>query len=806
MKAITAFVVLFGLGFAAGGCMSKHDPQDLTDSVSSTLHRAASCPDLEQMLKADANAKANAFIDQQIAAIRNYGNYGYGYGAPGARNAGASPPQAAGTSTSGGASGSGAAATTPAATDYSQTDVQVQGVDEADIVKNDGKFIYVLHGQAFMTVNAWPVSSLATQSSFSIEGNPIEMFVANGKAVIFSTVDGTPIYAAAGVGSRPFYQEYSGFGYATGADMAPAYRGGINVSSQMPLTKITVLGVSNGVPSLEREVYFEGNYMSSRRVDSHVRVVLVGGARGPQLKNYPSTPPQITYTSNPTPAELQQQQMAWIQAWEQLRGENLAILNQTTVADWVPYQMVRTGGAVKAQMTACEDFYMPTVGTTQYGLAQVESIDLSAPSEMPKSTAVGGGVDTVYAKGDTMYLAQRGWNESNYYVMMGGGVAVGAPVAAGSGTAGSAPGSTGTVSAKDFNFNYGIRYDVPVTMNWTHLHKFEFKTDPSFANYVASGTVVGQVVNQFSLDDLNGNLRITTTEEREWLTPPYAPNEPQPMPANTNQPTQFNHLFVLTEDNGALRLIGDVGDLAAGEHIYSTRFVGTRGYVVTFKQMDPLFVVDLSNPSQPTVLAELTIPGFSDYMEPIDANHLLTIGQDTKAGHCTGCAAPAGLDLQIFDVTDATSPKLTSKFVFGGYGTSEAQTDHKAFTYFADRQLLAFPYYGNATITTGGVTSSTMKSTLEIFHVDVNAGLTQLGSIDHTPLFGTNTNGYCGGYFNPEVRRGVFLENIAYSISYAGIIAKDVGALNQPGQTLTLPAPVMQGQCGGGGVATPIGL
>jgi uncharacterized secreted protein with C-terminal beta-propeller domain len=313
---------------------------------------------------------------------------------------------------------------------------------------------------------------------------------------------------------------------------------------------------------------------------------------------------------------------------------------------------------------------------------------------------------------------------------------------------------------------------------------------------------VGQVVNQFSLDDLNGNLRITTTEQREWLTPPYAPNHAQPVNSNANQPTQFNHLFVLSENNGALSLIGDAGDLAPGEHIYSTRFVGTRGYVVTFKQMDPLFVVDLSNPSQPSVVAELTIPGFSDYMEPIDDNHLLTIGQDTKAGHCAGCAAPAGLDLQIFDVTDATSPKLTSKFVFDGYGTSEAQTDHKAFTYFADRQLLAFPYYGSATNATGG---TTMKSTLEIFKVDVNAGLTQLGSIDHTPLFGTNTVGWCGGYFDPQVRRGVFLENIAYSISYAGIIAKDVGALSQPGQTLMLPAPTIQGypQCGGG-APTPV--
>ena len=126
-----------------------------------------------------------------------------------------------------------------------------------------------------------------------------------------------------------------------------------------------------------------------------------------------------------------------------------------------------------------------------------------------------------------------------------------------------------------------------------------------------------------------------------------------------------------------------------------------------------------------------------------------------------------GLALQIFDVTSPTVPRLMHKHVFDSatYGYSEAENNHKAFTYYAAKKLLSFPFYGWS--------STGCSSSAELFQIDLDSGITRLGSIDHTQLFGTNSRGYCGGYYSPEVRRSVFMEDVLYSISYGGIIASD---------------------------------
>jgi uncharacterized secreted protein with C-terminal beta-propeller domain len=248
------------------------------------------------------------------------------------------------------------------------------------------------------------------------------------------------------------------------------------------------------------------------------------------------------------------------------------------------------------------------------------------------------------------------------------------------------------------------------------------------------------------------------------------------------RPNTVNHVFALEQKGPWLEQIGSVGDLAPNEQIYSVRFVESRGYVVTFRQVDPLFVIDLAYPATPRLLAALKIPGFSEYMHPLDANHLLTIGRDASLD-----GRSRGLQLQIFDVTDGANPTVKWKHTYTGdeYGTSEAEYDHKAFTYFGDKQLLAFPY-----VSYGGGEYG-MRSSLELFKVDIGSGFRKLGSIDHTPLVQASAGGkgYCGGYYTPSVRRGVFLENFVYSVSYGGVVAKDANNLLAAGKELALPAP-----------------
>ena len=225
--------------------------------------------------------------------------------------------------------------------------------------------------------------------------------------------------------------------------------------------------------------------------------------------------------------------------------------------------------------------------------------------------------------------------------------------------------------------------------------------------------MVGSVRNQFSLDIHDHHLRVALTDRRMTKT------------SGTNgwnwTNTNVNRVVVLGTEGGDLVEVGSVGDIAPSEVIMSVRFVGDRGYVVTYRRVDPLFVIDLSDHRNPVVVGELgDIPGFSEYMHPLDENHLLTIGQDQ-----------GDVLLQIFDVTDSTRPTQTSTHRFSNttYGHSDAQNNHKAFTYYASRKLLAFPYYWNPS----GFRD--VRSSLELFDVDIASGISRCGSIDHSDLF-----------------------------------------------------------------------
>ena len=174
------------------------------------------------------------------------------------------------------------------ASSYSETNTQVKGVDEADIVKNDGKNLYVLHGRAFKVINAWPANELAERSSIDIEGTPTEMFVADGKVVVYSQVNGASVFAAAGVTPKTQYTDY-GYGRYSGGVARPAIDvapGVPNPTGQAyaPLTKVTVMTLEGTTPTVTREVYFEGAYLDSRRVGPHVRTVFQSYQYGPQLK------------------------------------------------------------------------------------------------------------------------------------------------------------------------------------------------------------------------------------------------------------------------------------------------------------------------------------------------------------------------------------------------------------------------------------------------------------------------------------------------------------------------------------------
>ncbi len=205
----------------------------------------------------------------------------------------------------------------------------------------------------------------------------------------------------------------------------------------------------------------------------------------------------------------------------------------------------------------------------------------------------------------------------------------------------------------------------------TETNIYKFALDGKNIVYKAEGKVDGEVVNQFSLDEYNNNFRIATTTGSDW----YEEDE------------QKNHLFILDEN---LNEVGSVKDLAKGEKIYSVRFNGDRAYMVTFKTVDPLFVIDCKNPAKPEVLGYLKIPGFSTYMHMLDQNHILGFGSDTKEENDN--VKRAGFKISLFDVTDPQNPKEVKSEIIGKEGTySELEHNHKALMISLKKGIFAFP-------------------------------------------------------------------------------------------------------------------
>jgi hypothetical protein len=306
----------------------------------------------------------------------------------------------------------------------------------------------------------------------------------------------------------------------------------------------------------------------------------------------------------------------------------------------------------------------------------------------------------------------------------------------------------------------------------TTIHAFELHPAPApRADYVASGAVEGRVLNQFSLDEHEGHLRVATT--RGWSPSPSA----------------HSAVTVLRAEGPSLEEVGRVDGIAPGEDLRAVRFDGDRGFVVTFERTDPLFTLDLSDPAAPRLTAELVVPGFSTYLHLMDPGHLLTIGFD--ADPASGFSWFQGIRLQVFDVEDPGAPALSHAEVIGARGTgSEAATDHLAFNYFAPADLLAVPV---TVCEDGGVYGTQVTfSGLLVYRVTATGGFTRLGGVEHPLPPGETIDGACwGGWTRSSslVKRSVFLEDFVYSITASEVRVQDTRALGTELARVDLTAP-----------------
>jgi uncharacterized secreted protein with C-terminal beta-propeller domain len=283
--------------------------------------------------------------------------------------------------------------------------------------------------------------------------------------------------------------------------------------------------------------------------------------------------------------------------------------------------------------------------------------------------------------------------------------------------------------------------------------------------FKANGTVPGYVLNQFSMDEYDGYFRVATTNH------------------NWRSGSTGNNVYVLNED---LETVGELENLAPGEEIYSARFIGTRCYLVTFKKVDPLFTIDLSDPENPIVLGKLKIPGYSDYLHPYDENTLIGVGKETVEAKEGDFAWYQGVKISLFDVSDVENPRELAKIEIGDRGTeSPALYDHHAFLFSRARNLLVIPileakiddddfsgevpsnFYGEYTYQGAYVFNISLKG------IELRGQITHLE--DEIDLL---KSGY---WFNSEyeVERSLYIEENLYTLSQGMIKINSLETLSE---------------------------
>jgi hypothetical protein len=546
---------------------------------------------------------------------------------------------------------------------FSRTNNQVEGVDEADIVKTDGTYVYLAAGDALRIVSAARPHLLSVTR---LGGKVRDLLVEGDRAVAF--------VATGGSGTRPCTYAYD-----------------CTIGGDGSRTSIVVLDLADRIrPRVARRVELSGSLIAARRIATTIHAVVADGD-APKEPYYPTWPEQI-----PSSCHVKGMDPAAVH----VRFEELARQNERTIRAAVSFPTMTEG---RARQPLCRVMHTPLGDGRAF--TTLVSLDLRDDKAAPVTTTLQSRPGAVFASEHALYVAarHRRASASRWYSFSGGQNEV------------------------------------------SEIHKFAIGAAPGDTKYVGTGIVPGHVLNQYSMDEWYGYLRVATTRGR------------------VPDPDATSAVSVLAEaDGGNLVRVGAVDGIAPGEDIRAVRFDEDRAYVVTFKKTDPLFVLDLGQPASPSILGELKIPGFSTYLHRVDPTHLLAIGFDARDHG--NFAYFDGILLQLFDVTNPTEPRLLHREKIGTRGSSsEAATDALAFNYFGERNLLALP----TTVCDGGGDGSfgdkLAFSGLLVYEVTLQGGFRRLGGVDH----GTR-GASCDAWWSKassHVKRSVFVEDLVFSIA-----------------------------------------
>ena len=608
--------------------------------------------------------------------------------------------------------------------DYSGTNNQEAGVDEADFVKTDGHHIYYLQGQHLHIFGVPAFGEIEAVFNTSLSGFPTAMMLDDDRLVVISSLHPWAISANHPVLEVMGWEENDG-----------SWR----TSS---LTKFTVFDITNrSAPDIERELFIEGSYITAREVNGTVRTVTHAWMDVPGVRSWLDLPTGYWNLDYDDPLRLEiREKVAY-----QTMLDNREVLDRLSLSDLIPQVYEYSDGVVDVHTmsdNACRDFVAPEDGMNR-GISSIFSLDLTSSDFDYEVDHVVGTHPMVYASSDVLVLAESAFSGWWFW---------------------------GNDEMDEM----------------TNLHTFDISASDATL-YTGSGRIEGTVLNQFSLSEHEGVLRVATTVgqwARWWM------NNPEPM--SSQLVTLVRSMDIETEKQ-ILVEAGRVEGIAPGERIWSARFDADRAYLVTFEEIDPLWVIDVSDETNPTILGELKVPGVSTYIHPLSRDHLLTIGLAPANEDGTGLDW-SGTQISLFDIADPSDPQQAATLRLSpvdreqshrwSWSTSEATYESKAFQYWAPKSMLAVPLstYRYGSFNEGGEYYHAFEYISKLMLVNVNetdGRLSLYGEINQSSLYNGEGERVSWGSGEQNIRRSIFMGDFVYALSAGGITVTNLTTLEE---------------------------
>ncbi|NCD00541.1 hypothetical protein EOL94_00360 [bacterium] len=583
--------------------------------------------------------------------------------------------------------------------DYSKTNIQVEGVDEADIVKTDGKNIYTVNKKNIFLTKAYPANEASIESIIKLEDNPREIYVNGDYLVVFGY-------------ENSIYER--------------------KVANFIPRTSYTFVKIFNikdiSNPVLIKDLKLPGSYSDSRLlngklylitnaynynvyrdgylpeiIDNGEAVSLYGSERSlnPSIYYFPLPYESYNYT-NVFNIDLSSQEIVMKLDSFLLNSSQDIYMSKDNL--YITYTNYLNQDEIVYDVT--RSLVYPYLDILEKNKIQkIDSVEPYILSDREKRAKI----SSIFSS----YLISLDESEQELW-------------------------------QENIEKSLVDKYkELSDKIQETIVHKISL-VGINGLEPVAQGEVPGRVLNQFSLDENNGYFRIATTRDD---------NRPWFLLEDGEERSSSNNVYVLDKE---LNKVGSVENLAEGERIYSARFIGDRAYLVTFKQVDPLFVIDLSNPRNPKVLGELKIPGFSNYLHPYSEDILIGFGKQTKLNEWDNVVTE-GLKLSLFDVSDPENLKELDTYITGDSGSySAVLNDHKALLFSKEKNLLVLPVSLREYLSEDRRSSNYFNGAL-VFSIEDNK-FNLRGKIDH------NTSVLDNDY-NNRVNRALYIGDNLYTIS-----------------------------------------